>query len=69
MALTFYLVTNAKKSVSPELLECRDLELAVPGTYRAGKFQYMVSRQCIGVIPVSVPSNKYTHVYNQIYQW
>lgn len=25
------------QSVSPELLECRNLELAVPGTYRAGK--------------------------------
>ncbi|KAF2294310.1 hypothetical protein GH714_009143 [Hevea brasiliensis] len=26
------------QSVSPELLECRNLELAVPGTYLAGKF-------------------------------
>ena len=42
VALTFYFSTK-KKSVSPELLECRDLELAVPGTYKAGKFRHMVS--------------------------
>ena len=42
VALTFYFSTQ-KKSVSPELLECRDLELAVPGTYKAGKFRHMVS--------------------------
>ncbi|KAL6964513.1 non-specific serine,threonine protein kinase [Sarracenia purpurea var. burkii] len=30
------LTTLDLQSVSPELLECRDLELAVPGTYRAG---------------------------------
>jgi FKBP12-rapamycin complex-associated protein len=30
------LTTLDLKSVSPELLDCRDLELAVPGTYRAG---------------------------------
>ena len=30
------------QSVSPELLECRNLELAVPGTYRAGKILVMV---------------------------
>ncbi|KAI3733191.1 hypothetical protein L1987_64411 [Smallanthus sonchifolius] len=27
--------SGAKQSVSPELVKCRDLELAVPGTYRA----------------------------------
>ncbi|XP_059447340.1 serine/threonine-protein kinase TOR isoform X3 [Corylus avellana] len=31
----FFFPTNAIKSVSPELIECRNLELAVPGTYRA----------------------------------
>ncbi|KAK8706592.1 hypothetical protein V6N13_050150 [Hibiscus sabdariffa] len=31
------LTTLNLQSVSPELVECRDLELAVPGTYRAGK--------------------------------
>ncbi|KAL5705931.1 non-specific serine/threonine protein kinase [Ranunculus cassubicifolius] len=30
------LTTLDLQSVSPELLKCRDLELAVPGTYRAG---------------------------------
>lgn len=30
------------QSVSPELLSCRDLELAVPGTYRAGKYNCMI---------------------------
>ncbi|KAI3889270.1 hypothetical protein MKX03_003947, partial [Papaver bracteatum] len=30
------LTTLDLQSVSPELLDCRDLELAVPGTYRAG---------------------------------
>lgn len=29
------------QSVSPELLNCRNLELAVPGTYRAGKVGFM----------------------------
>ncbi|KAM7479086.1 hypothetical protein LguiA_027299 [Lonicera macranthoides] len=33
---TLDLKARKKVSVSPELLECRDLELAVPGTYRAG---------------------------------
>ncbi|KAJ6983968.1 hypothetical protein NC653_022251 [Populus alba x Populus x berolinensis] len=28
-------VEGSLQSVSPELVECRDLELAVPGTYRA----------------------------------
>lgn len=31
------------QSVSPELLNCRNLELAVPGTYRAGKWNPYVS--------------------------
>ncbi|CAK7330253.1 unnamed protein product [Dovyalis caffra] len=29
------------QSVSPELVECRDLELAVPGTYRAGIMNFL----------------------------
>lgn len=36
----FFFRTNTIKSVSPELIECRNLELAVPGTYRAGKFKH-----------------------------
>lgn len=36
LRLMLLLPFHLDQSVSPELLECRDLELAVPGTYRAG---------------------------------
>lgn len=38
------------QSVSPELLSCRDLELAVPGTYRAGECNCMVGRTKLGYL-------------------
>lgn len=40
ISLTVHYVCE-KQSVSPELLECRKLELAVPGTYRAGKIEFI----------------------------
>lgn len=51
-----------KQSVSPELLECRNLELAVPGTYRAGKIELTISQEHL-VINLSCLTKMYVHFF------
>ncbi|KAB1208603.1 Serine/threonine-protein kinase TOR [Morella rubra] len=56
------LTTLDLESVSPELLECRNLELAVPGTYRADSLVVTIasfSRQ-LGIIPSKQRPRKLT---------
>lgn len=45
MALTIHYI-HGEQSVSPELLECQNLELAVPGTYRAGILIFLTVFWC-----------------------
>lgn len=54
MTLTVYCMCQ-QQSVSPELLECRNLELAVPGTYRAGISEFFKKR----LLMLNMPASKF----------
>ncbi|XP_041013717.1 serine/threonine-protein kinase TOR-like isoform X1 [Juglans microcarpa x Juglans regia] len=56
------LTTLDLRSVSPELLECRDLELAVPGTYRADSPVVTIASFApqLGIIPSKQRPRKLT---------